>query len=68
MVTAARAKQVEVVEPDKAIVHHRRVVTVPTPTWFSQQKRRNVRSNEYAVFTCIVFSGSVTSGKIIAPG
>ena len=27
-----------------------------------------MRSKEYAVFTCSVFSGSVTSGKIIAPG
>jgi hypothetical protein len=34
----------------------------------ADDKRRNVRSNEYAVFTCSVFSGSVTSGNIIAPG
>jgi hypothetical protein len=35
---------------------------------FSQQKLRNVRSKEYALFTCSVFSGSITSGNIIAPG
>ena len=35
---------------------------------FSQQKLLNVRSKEYAVFTCSIFSGSVTSGRIIALG
>ena len=67
MVTGERAKQVEVEEPDTAIVHHRRVVIVPinadvvsrTPG-FSQQKERNVRSK--------VFNDSVTSGNTIAPG
>ena len=34
---------------------------------FSQQKVRNVRIKEYAVVTCIVDSGNITSGSYIAP-
>ena len=33
---------------------------------FSQQNVRNVRSKEYAVFTCIVDSGNITSDNCIA--
>ena len=68
MATGERANQVEEEEPDTATVHHRRVVTVPTPTWYLERQGSHNRSKEYAVFTCSVFSGSVTSGKIIAPG
>ena len=35
---------------------------------FSQQNVRNVQSKEYAVFTCSVDSGNITSGSRIAPG
>ena len=49
-----------------ATVHHRRVVTVPTPTWylerrgFSQQKLRNARSMPYSLmpYSLAVYSAA----------
>ena len=45
MATAERAKQVEEEEPDMATVHHRRVVTVPTPTWYLERQGSHIRKD-----------------------
>jgi hypothetical protein len=62
--------RVQAAEPCTATVHHQRVVVGPTPPLcleHRQQKARNVRSKEYAVFTCRVDKGNATSGNCIAP-
>jgi hypothetical protein len=45
MATAERAKQVGEEEPDMATVHHRRVVTAPTPTWYLERQGSHNRKD-----------------------